>query len=571
MIKKIIILVLSLLVALVLMEIILRIFWKPFFLNPLFKRDDLRWLQQGVKLNRFNYRDREFDLRKQQDIYRVYVLGDSYTFGWYINDPSLAYPKVLEKELRIKTNNQGIEIINAGRHGYDLNQYVGRFKDEGFLFNPDLVVVGINIWDSVNAKLPKPFTANKFIRDLRIYQLSFGTVERIRLNRYSFKALNESYSESSSDFLALDATFRNFKKQVESTGSDLLVVVFPEYNPSRPNDKYLFDFYHQQIAKIGQKYDIRIVDLKEAYEKYPDKTELVLNPTDPHPSIVANQIAGEYIAENILSNGLLNKRAVPYESKQYTLLQGDEILDLNGILDIKPSDWVFINESDTRIQRQFLPLSLDRRIFYLEDSLLTAKSQIQDGWPGAKIEYYYPKSLENILVIPKTLYGFPVLGISKINAFWRIDGALSNEEIDLRDLDIIQDKEGIKVKVKKNQQYDMYKLAVDIGSKQVDVINNKIKNFSRTIVLSKTMESNDKDLIFELENEVYSLPYFFGPTEKSGYVWVGDRQLKATFKIDEKRIYVDLDTPINPDTTITLPVRVNFDISNDLLPVVTYF
>ena len=143
--KKLSVFVGGFLLSVLITEILLKIFWMPSYLNPRFERDDLKWISGNVILNRFGYRDREFDLTNRQK-YRIYSLGDSYTYGWYINDLTKTYPKLIEKKLEDKYG-QGIEVINASRPGFNLKESVIRFKQEGILFSPDLVTLGINIFD----------------------------------------------------------------------------------------------------------------------------------------------------------------------------------------------------------------------------------------------------------------------------------------------------------------------------------------------------------------------------------------------------------------------------------------
>ena len=100
-------------------------------------------MERNVVYNTYGYRDREIQEGKNPGTFRVYSLGDSYTFGWYLPDPKQTYPKLLEKELN-ETQGLPAEVINAASPGFSVKEEVDRFLSEGRLFFPDLVMIGVN-------------------------------------------------------------------------------------------------------------------------------------------------------------------------------------------------------------------------------------------------------------------------------------------------------------------------------------------------------------------------------------------------------------------------------------------
>lgn len=79
-------LVFGILFSLLFAEVLLRIIWKPVFLDSKYQRDDFTWISENVILNRFGYRNKEVDVKKEEGVYRIYSLGDSYTYGWQIKN-----------------------------------------------------------------------------------------------------------------------------------------------------------------------------------------------------------------------------------------------------------------------------------------------------------------------------------------------------------------------------------------------------------------------------------------------------------------------------------------------------
>ncbi len=83
----------------------------------------------------------DLEIEKPADTYRIVVLGDSYTFGIYV-DQSKNYPAQLESNLNSQScgNIKNFEVINLGVPGYDLEYSLERFKSKGLKYSPDLVI-----------------------------------------------------------------------------------------------------------------------------------------------------------------------------------------------------------------------------------------------------------------------------------------------------------------------------------------------------------------------------------------------------------------------------------------------
>lgn len=93
-----------------------------------------------------------YDLQKKSGTYRILTLGDSFTFGAYV-DTANNYPEQLEDLLNNHTKCDNIahfEVINLGYPGYDLAYSLERFNKRGLKYNPDLVIWLINNWNLDN-------------------------------------------------------------------------------------------------------------------------------------------------------------------------------------------------------------------------------------------------------------------------------------------------------------------------------------------------------------------------------------------------------------------------------------
>jgi hypothetical protein len=90
--------------------------------------------------NSHGHRDSEVTLNKPPGVFRILVLGDSFTVGANVRQEE-AWPKVLERRLR-SVYGLRIEVINSAVGGWDPFHYAQYFEHYGCQFQPDLVLVG---------------------------------------------------------------------------------------------------------------------------------------------------------------------------------------------------------------------------------------------------------------------------------------------------------------------------------------------------------------------------------------------------------------------------------------------
>lgn len=102
-------------------------------------------LNDSIRINSHGFRDCEYEEKKEPSAYRICVLGDSITFGWWERLEE-TYPKVLERLLRAHVD-PGIEVLNMGVGGYNAEQEAELFHTRVIGFQPDMLIVGFCIND----------------------------------------------------------------------------------------------------------------------------------------------------------------------------------------------------------------------------------------------------------------------------------------------------------------------------------------------------------------------------------------------------------------------------------------
>jgi lysophospholipase L1-like esterase len=92
------------------------------------------------KMNSKGLRDREYPYEKADRVFRILVLGDSFTEGYDVNIDDL-FTEILETGLNREDRSKRYEVINAGTGGYSTDQEYLFYLIEGHKYKPDIVVL----------------------------------------------------------------------------------------------------------------------------------------------------------------------------------------------------------------------------------------------------------------------------------------------------------------------------------------------------------------------------------------------------------------------------------------------
>ncbi|MCZ6649803.1 MAG: SGNH/GDSL hydrolase family protein [Acidobacteria bacterium] len=104
-----------------------------------------------VVINDDGLRERDLPREKPAGTRRILCLGDSVTFGHWVTAEQ-AFPRQLERVLSPRVDGR-LEVINAGVPGYSPFQEFRWLEDEGWSYQPDLIIVGFVLNDVVERYL----------------------------------------------------------------------------------------------------------------------------------------------------------------------------------------------------------------------------------------------------------------------------------------------------------------------------------------------------------------------------------------------------------------------------------
>lgn len=337
----------SIVLALILLELFVRIF-SPQNIYPFVYKDDplgfyrLKENYHGihkapefkvrVDTNSNGLRDYEYPIIKPEKAYRILVLGDSFTFGEGV-EMEKGYTKALEKRLNSSNKDRRYEVINASAFDWGTSEEYLYLKHYGLRFKPDMVVLGFfignDIWqnrfgsfnldkegrliaigsESVNTRL------NRFLKQIPGYlsirersQLLALLRRKINifLERDVFKAyfgVTMSLYEGRPNFDAkkgLDITaslIKDMKALCDQNGVKFVLVLIPSVEQVYPERFGLKDlkvnFPNGVINGIGKKNGIPVVDL---YPSYREGGKNYYYEENKHWNEEGHKLAGEALA-----------------------------------------------------------------------------------------------------------------------------------------------------------------------------------------------------------------------------------------------------------------------------------
>ncbi len=92
-----------------------------------------------ITINSMGYRGAEFSRHKTPGTLRILFVGDSFTYGYGVDDAD-TIPRLVQAHLEAAGRDR-VEVINAGFHGSCPMQYDLYLRSEGYALEPDVIVM----------------------------------------------------------------------------------------------------------------------------------------------------------------------------------------------------------------------------------------------------------------------------------------------------------------------------------------------------------------------------------------------------------------------------------------------
>jgi len=257
----------------------------------------------NVKLNRTTiqtinsggFRGREYSVEKPEEVYRIVVLGDSFTFGLGLNDNE-TFSYHLEQLLNEKNiSGKRFEVLNFGVSGYNTVQEVAMLKMKALKYLPDMVIIahqGNDIEDICEIKemeqklYEKHLVEHDFINNTFFTESAYFYHKSLEL--YYSKIGKKSFDEV---FQIVQVPMQELYNLSLSQNFSLMIVHFPVGYREREQSEWLSNF--------STRNGICYLDLIDAYKTKNLYSE-ILHPKDTHPNPYANRFFAEYLFDKMM-------------------------------------------------------------------------------------------------------------------------------------------------------------------------------------------------------------------------------------------------------------------------------
>jgi lysophospholipase L1-like esterase len=255
------------------------------------------------QINAEGYRGPEFRVEKPADVYRIVILGDSFTFGEGTPD-ALVYPARLEAALEgRRAGGRRIEVLNLGMPGDDARDALLLYRGYARRLAPDLVVFQWNTNDFPSVRVKRDhvqligtryrevFANAEALRWSRLLSFAYARLRTWQLSRELVAATRGELETSRNPFAAIG----RLRHHAVESGARFAVLAFPELIRF---DAYPYAALLELLAEYCARQGIPLIDLLPALSAHRDR-ELWVHETDHHPNPLAHAIAARELAQGL--------------------------------------------------------------------------------------------------------------------------------------------------------------------------------------------------------------------------------------------------------------------------------
>ena len=243
--------------------------------------------------NSHGLRDKEYSLDKPDGVFRVAVLGDSFTLpsGVAIED---AFHSLLEDRLNSGNESVRYEFINFAVGAYTLQQYLSAIRDKAMEYDPDLILIGFCAGNDHKVFLPDRFP-ERYRPKGRTYPFYGSFV----MNAIALKLLESQVEEERGHLTDRQARYLEqvFGELAALSKAENIPVVLVYLSNQEEN--------YKPIEELALANGIEhFLDASSAF-RGTDLSDYRILPIDNHPNTKAHQIFADRIYEYLVREDLL--------------------------------------------------------------------------------------------------------------------------------------------------------------------------------------------------------------------------------------------------------------------------
>jgi lysophospholipase L1-like esterase len=262
-------------------------------------RPNARGLVAGAlfETNSSGFRGRERSFVKPPDVFRIVVIGDSWTMGWGVTLEE-TYAARLERALPSQLSDRAYEVLNMGVSGFNAYYALSRFEWLGFAFDPDLLIYGFTVNDIEGPDYRES-------RDMKVFE-----VDRFQRSPFRLWAIlgprwaslrDRFWPERGSYLYELDDNyFRNPKawqllaESIERMGVSLQKrsmcgVLLIHTHPHELGVFHPYHRYYDRVAKLAEHVGLFVVPSFAEFRGHRAQN-LWVGPGDDHPNAAGHEL-----------------------------------------------------------------------------------------------------------------------------------------------------------------------------------------------------------------------------------------------------------------------------------------
>lgn len=345
----------SILVSLILVEIILRIIPLPLsdrFFEP---NNDFGWyhipsrhgwqatteFRIPIEINENGLRDLKREYEKESGVYRILLLGDSFTEGLQVSLKDTVGIQ-LQGMVNLESERE-YEVINAGVSKFGTANELLFYENEGAKYNPDLVILLFfhnDVTDNVDVPFfyledgvlrqsyPKPieritlmdrfhFWLYDHLQTYRLGYIVMKIVEGLLESTSSKDARSSNWVYQTGEVEELDYAWEltsslisELKRSVAEDNARFLVVGIADWNSvtqAGADGDFDFDEVNRRLGEILEEQSIAYLDLTTEFTvQYAETGDSLFWPGDQHWNTKGHKLAAKLIYNYLLDIGYVD-------------------------------------------------------------------------------------------------------------------------------------------------------------------------------------------------------------------------------------------------------------------------
>ncbi len=269
-----------------------------------------KYYSSTFRINNEGNRGGQMVLPKPADVFRIVFIGDSVTFGYYV-DENDTFAKVVENLMQSKgLKGRRVEIVNAGVSGLGSSNILAHLKKRVLAWDPDLVVWGfylndvtpregdvlfptrdLGAWSFLNH-----FAIGRLVKRV-IFLMPWGAKFEVDHKSLSNQKVDESWRAVVSDF-------SQAKSLLDQKNVKIIAVCLP--CGLQIGRLFTVSEYQRKLERICNRLSIPFLDVLPALNSAGTAQMLYFKGDFIHPNAKGHRIIGKVLADFISNQVILN-------------------------------------------------------------------------------------------------------------------------------------------------------------------------------------------------------------------------------------------------------------------------